>query len=223
MKEGQAAAVGGSWSALTSAGEATNLNLVHLKGFDALDVDDLTRAEMAGRANVVGALNALRSEVPGFAAAKLRNLSMTIGTRDSRKIVGRYNLTAEDVLGEYRCADSIGIFPEFVDGYNILTLPTTGRYFQVPLGCCISPDVDNLLVAGRCVAGDRVSHAATRNMMCCTVTGQGAGVAAAISIATGAPTSAVSIVAVQRELLRQGVKLAGDGGGAPLGVPRAKL
>ena len=87
----------------------------------------------------------------------------------------------------------------------------------MPLGCCISPDVDNLLVAGRCVAGDRVSHAATRNMMCCTVTGQGAGVAAAISIVTGAPTSAVSIVAVQRELLRQGVKLEGDG------APRAKL
>ena len=45
-KAGQAAVVGGSWSALTSAGEATNLNLVHLKGFDALDVDDLTRAGM---------------------------------------------------------------------------------------------------------------------------------------------------------------------------------
>ena len=44
------------------------------------------------------------------------------------------------------------------------------------------PDVNNLLVGGRCVAGDMVSHAATRNMMCCTVTGQAAGVAAAVSL-----------------------------------------
>jgi len=63
QKPGQYAAVGGSWSALTPAGEATNLNLVHLNGFDALDVEDLTRAEMAGRAQVVGAMDALRSEV----------------------------------------------------------------------------------------------------------------------------------------------------------------
>ena len=60
-------------------------------------------------------------------------------------------------------------------------LPTTGRFFQIPIGCLL-PDVDNLLVAGRCVSGDYISHAATRNMMCCTVTGQGAGVVAAISI-----------------------------------------
>ena len=75
-----------------------------------------------------------------------------------------------------------GIFPEFVDGYQVLTLPTTGRYFQVPLRACIPTKVDNLLVAGRCCGGDNVSHAAMRNMMACTVSGQGAGVAAAVSV-----------------------------------------
>ena len=43
----------------------------------------------------------------------------------------RYNLTSEDVRNEAKFDDSIGIFPEFIDGYNILILPTTGRYFQV--------------------------------------------------------------------------------------------
>ena len=80
-----------------------------------------------------------------------------------------------------RFKDTVGVFPEFVDGYSILILPNTGRYFQVPYGCLV-PDVNNLLVGGRCVAGDMVSHAATRNMMCCTVTGQAAGVAAAVSL-----------------------------------------
>ena len=84
---------------------------------------------------------------------------------------GEYDLTRDDVLGEGRFLDSIGIFPEFVDGYNILVLPTSGRYFQVPYRCMVCPGITNLLVAGRCVAGDNTSHAAMRNMMACCVTG----------------------------------------------------
>ncbi|KAL6066903.1 Invasion protein IbeA [Balamuthia mandrillaris] len=190
--------IGGTWSSLTNAGEATNLNLVHMSQVDATNVLELTRAEMEGRRQVMHALAALRHTVPGFEKAKLRNMGMTLGVRDTRKI---------DVKGQARFDDSIGIFPEFIDGYNVLILPTTGRYFHVPLGCLVPKGVDNLLVAGRCVAGDRVSHAATRNMMCCTVTGQGAGVAAAVSIKAGTTTSNVDIGEVQKELLRQGVRI----------------
>ena len=132
---------------------------------------------------------------------------MTLGTRDSRKIIGTYSLTSDDVRNQARFDDAVGIFPEFIDGYNILVLPTTGRYFQVPLGCMKPVGLDNLLVAGRCVAGDKISHCAMRNMMACTVTGQGAGVAPAVSLQLGVSTSDVDIVDVQRELLRQGVKL----------------
>ncbi|MHC4129894.1 MAG: FAD-dependent oxidoreductase, partial [Planctomycetota bacterium] len=67
--------------------------------------------------------------------------------------------------------------------------------------------VENLLVAGRCVAGDKVSHAATRQMMCCTVTGQGAGVASAISLEAGVPSREVDIARVQEALRKQGVRL----------------
>ena len=199
--------IGGSWSALTPAGEATNLNLAHMYGFDPTDVMDLTRAEMQGRREVLHALMALKKVVPGFENAKLRNFGMTLGVRDSRKIIGRYNLCSEDVRSQAKFADSIGIFPEFIDGYNILILPTTGRYFEVPYGCMVPLEVDNLLVAGRCVAGDMVSHAAMRNMMACTVTGQGAGVAAAISLQQDKSTAQVDMASVQAELERQGVRL----------------
>ena len=67
--------------------------------------------------------------------------------------------------------------------------------------------IDNLLVAGRCVAGDAVSHAAIRSQMCCTVTGQGAGVAAAVSLKDGQSTSRVDIGRVQRALRAQGVRI----------------
>jgi hypothetical protein len=199
--------LGGSWSALTDAGEATNLNLAHMNGFDCTDVRDLTKAEMQGRQEALYALMALKKVVPGFENAKLRNYGMTIGTRDSRKIIGRHNLSEEDVKNQAKFADTIGIFPEFIDGYNVLILPTTGRYFEVPYGCLVPQEVDNLLVAGRCVAGDMVSHAAMRNMMACTVTGQGAGVAAAISLRQEQTTANVDISVVQAELERQGVRL----------------
>jgi hypothetical protein len=68
-------------------------------------------------------------------------------------------------------------------------------------------EVDNLLVAGRCVAGDMVSHAAMRNMMACTVTGQGAGAAAAVSLQRQVTTANVDMADVQKELQRQGVRL----------------
>ena len=197
----------GSWSALSDAGEATNLNLVHMLGIDPTDVNDLTRAEMQGRRESLYALEALRAVVPGFERAKLRNFGMTLGCRDSRKIIGRYSLTEYDVKNEARFKDAIGIFPEFLDGYNVLILPTTGRYFQVPYGCLVPQSVENLLVAGRCVAGDKISHCAMRNMMACTVTGQGAGVAAAVSLQSETSTGNVDIRAVQMELERQGVRI----------------
>ena len=199
--------IGGSWSALTDAGEALCLNMIYMLDYDATDVRDLTRAEMEGRHQAMLAIKALNKYVPGFENAKLRNFGMTLGTRDTRKIVGRYNLTEQDVRNQARFDDAIGIFPEFIDGYGVLALPTTGRYFQVPYGIMVPEKVENLLVAGRCVAGDRISHAAVRSMMCCTVTGQGAGVAAAVSIKDNIASSTVNIHKVQKELKKQSVRI----------------
>ena len=199
--------LGGTWGRLTDAGEATCLNVVYMRGCDCTDVMDLTRAEIEGRRHALLAIEALRRFAPGFEEARLRNFGMTLGTRDSRKILGCYDLTVDDVRGEARFADSVGIFPEFIDGCGLLVLPTTGRYFQVPYGILVPRDVDNLLVAGRCVAGDKVSHASTRNQMCCAVTGQAAGVAAAVSLTGGTTTGAVDVSRVQAALEKQGVRL----------------
>jgi len=199
--------IAGTWGSISDAGEATYLNIIYLTGYDCTDVWDLTRAEMEGRELAMYAIKALKGYVPGFENAKLRNFGMTLGTRDSRKINGRYNLTARDVRNQAQFEDSIGIFPEFLDAYGVLALPTTGRYFQVPYGIMVPKNVENLLVAGRSVAGDKISHAATRNMMCCAVTGQGAGVAAAVSVKDNVESSAVDIKKVQQALKRQQVRI----------------
>ncbi len=199
--------IGGTWGAISDQGELTYLNLVHLAGIDGTDVRSLTAGEIEGRRQAVLAAEALRRFTPGCERAKIRNFGMTIGIRDTRKIDAAYNMTADDVREQGRFDDSIGIFPEFIDGYGILVLPTTGRFFEVPYRSMLPKRVDNLLVAGRSIGGDRVSHAAVRNMMCCTVSGQGAGVAAAISVRAGRGVSAVDIDAVQTELRRQGARL----------------
>jgi hypothetical protein len=146
--------------------------------------------------------------MPGCEDAKLRNFGMTLGVRDTRKIDAAYNLTADDVKGEARFDDAIGIFPEFIDGYGVLILPTTGRYFHVPYRSLAPKGVGNLLVAGRSIGGDKLSHAAVRNMMCCAVSGQGAGTAAAVSLKTGRAPAEVDVAAVQAELKRQGARIA---------------
>jgi hypothetical protein len=195
------------WTNYTDAGEITSFNGIHMKDIDCTDVWDLTKAEMEGRKRVMWAVEALKKYAPGFKKARLRTIGASLGTRESRKIIGEYNITEYDVRNEARFEDSIGICPEFIDGYGIAILPTTGRYFHVPYGIIVPQNVENLLVAGRCVAGDKISHAATRQMACCTVTGQGAGVAAAVSLQDNVTCRQVDISKVQKNLKKQGVRI----------------
>ena len=201
------ATIAGTWGAVSDQGDLTYLNLIHLSA-DGTDPADLTRGEMEGRRQAVHAVEALKHFMPGCEGAKLRNFGMTLGIRDTRKIDALYNMTAADVREQGRFDDSIGIFPEFIDGYGLLILPTTGRYFHVPYRALVPQGVQGLLVAGRSIGGDKVSHAAVRNMMCCAVSGQGAGVAAAISLQHDQPFDRIDIGKVQAELRRQGARLA---------------
>lgn len=199
--------IGGTWSTITEDGDATQLNLIFIKNIDCTEINDLTAAEIKGRRNALYAIRALNKYVPGFQKAKLRNFGMTLGTRESRKIKGKYYLTEHDVKNQARFEDSIGIYPEFIDGCGTLILPLTGRYFHVPYRSLVPEKTDNLLVAGRSVSGDRIAHCAFRNMSCCILTGQAAGTAAAVSIKTGKTTANVDIKLVQNSLLRQNVKI----------------
>ncbi len=198
--------IAGTWGAMHDTGELTYMNLVHLAGCDGTDPDSMTHFEMEGRKQAMLAIEALRRFTPGCEGVRLRNFGMAIGIRDTRKIDAAYNMTERDVREQGRFDDSIGIYPEFIDGYGILILPTTGRYMQIPYRCMLPKGVKNLLVAGRSIGGDRISHAATRNMACCAVAGQGAGIAAALSVKSGAMLDGVNMAAVQAELARQGVR-----------------
>ena len=125
--------ISGTWGAIHDSGELTYLNLVHLNGIDGTDPESLTKGEIAGRKAALEAIAALKEYMPGCSAGKLRNFGMTIGIRDTYKIDSVYNLSDEDVKNECRFEDSVGIYPEFIDGFGVLVLPTTGRYMHLSL------------------------------------------------------------------------------------------
>jgi tartrate dehydratase beta subunit/fumarate hydratase class I family protein len=185
-------------------GELTSMNLVHL---DGTDPDSITRGEVEGRKQAMLAIEPLRRFMPSCKGVRLRNSGMTIGIRDTRKIDAAYNMTEADVRHEGRFEDAIGVYPEFIDGYGILIIPTTGRYMHIPYRSMQPKRVRGVLVAGRAIGGDRVAHAATRNMACFAVAGQGAGVAAAQAVKSNRDVESVDTDAVQRELIRQGVHI----------------
>ncbi|MEP3919390.1 FAD-dependent oxidoreductase [Ascidiaceihabitans sp.] len=199
--------IGGTWGAVHDSGEMTYMNLVHLAGCDGTNPDSMTRFEIEGRKQAMHAIEGLRHYTPGCQDVRLRNFGMSIGIRDTRKIDAVYNMTEADVRGEARFDDSIGIYPEFIDGYGILILPTTGRYMHIPYRSMLPKGVQNLIVAGRATGGDRVAHAATRNMACCAVAGQGAGVAAAWSVKTGVGFHNIDVPTVQKMIVAQGVRI----------------
>ena len=198
--------IAGTWGAVHDSGELTYMNLVHLAGVDGTDPDSLTEFEIEGRRQAMLAIDALRAYTPGCEGVRLRNFGMSIGIRDTRKIDAVYNMTETDVREQGRFEDSVGIYPEFIDGYGILILPTTGRYMHVPFRSMVPKGIENLLVVGRSTGGDKVAHAATRNMACCTVSGQGAGIAAALSVKSGSAMEQPDMTAVQAELTRQDVR-----------------
>ncbi len=199
--------IGGTWGAVHDSGEMTYMNLIHLAECDGTDPDSLTKFEIEGRRQAMHAIEALKAFTPGCTDARLRNFGMSIGIRDTRKIDAIYNLKEKDVRNEARFDDTIGIYPEFIDGYGVLIIPTTGRYMHIPYRCMLPKDVGNLVVAGRAIGGDKIAHAATRNMACCAVVGQGAGVASAISIQDGCALNDVEIKKVQQKLISQGVRI----------------
>lgn len=199
--------IGGTWGAAHDTGELTYMNIVQLAGCDGTDPDSMTRYEIEGRRQTMIAIEALRRFTPGCANVRLRNFGMSIGIRDTRKIDAHYNMTETDVREQGRFEDSIGIYPEFIDGYGILILPTTGRYMQLPYRALVPKRVGNLLVAGRSTGGDQISHAATRNMSCCAVNGQAAGIAAAVSLKHNKSLDRLDPLDIQAELTRQDVRI----------------
>ena len=199
-----------------------NVNTAAVFGVDGTDPLAMAKAAHELTRQSVRAGNFLKEHVPGFQGSYFMP-QVVAGVRESRNILGRYEITREDVLEGRTFEDTVGQICFPVDIHD----PDTGQAtfvdvggdgaFDVPYRALLPQGVDNLIVAGRCLSATHFAHGATRNMAPCLVTGQAAGTAAAMAAQRNAPVAELQVSELQGRLLQDGAYL----GRAFEGAPRA--
>jgi hypothetical protein len=174
---------------------------------DGTDVLSLTEAEIESRKSIVEGIDILRKYYPGLQDAKLRNFAMAIGIRETRRIVGEYQISFSDVFDEKKFTDTVGVYPVCLDGPEGVLPALTESYFQVPYRIVVPRKIENLLVAGRCCSSRRRATSITRQVDFAMVTGQASGAASALSIKEDVFSRNVRIADLQKELERQKVRI----------------
>ena len=186
---------------------------------DGTDAASLSSGEVLGRRQIVDYLLFLREKVPGFNNAYVLDIAPQIGIRETRRLIGEYMLTAEDVLTCADFEDSIGVngwpLEKHVAGdvkWEWPPIPESRGYNQLPYRMLLPKrstvhGVDNLLVAGRCASMTHDGQSAARVTGACFVMGQAAGTAAAIALSTGTSVHEIDRAELQRRLAAQGAYL----------------
>jgi hypothetical protein len=157
----------------------------------------------------------LRAEIPGYDHAFLMNFSTQIGIRETRRILGGYRLTREDVLMAWKFDDAIAQCGAPIEDHqpgkttHWEYLPE-GELYDIPYRCLLPQQVDNLLVAGRCLSASHDAHASVRSMGQCMAMGQAAGTAAALAAAAHVSPGALPIDRLQSRLVAAGTLLSGN-------------
>jgi glycine/D-amino acid oxidase-like deaminating enzyme len=195
----------GSWHRTPHAGVVT-VHMTRIPNVDATDPEQLTHAEIDGRRQVREYHRFLRAKVPGFDRSVLVATSPAIGVRESRRVIGDYRLTRDDVLSSRRFEDEIALCGAPIEDHAAgpdtrwTYVPESGVY-GIPYRCLLPEGVEGMLVAGRCFSATHDAHASARSMATCMAMGQAAGTAAAMSITSKTTPRSVDVAALRGCLL----------------------
>ena len=160
---------------------------------DATSPEDLSRAELECRAQVMEQFERLRRDVAGFEDAHLCRVADQLGITESRRLLGRKTLERGDI--DRNLEDAVAATGHWTK---------YGSVYTVPYGCLQAREVPNLLVAGRCISVDHRVHHATKEIPCCMATGEAAGTAAALAAAAGIDPPQLEVSTLRRELSDRG-------------------
>ena len=198
---------------LTPRKGEVHFNTTRIIGLDSSDPRQLSEAEVEGRRQVREMVDFVRREVPGFERAELLYSGVQVGVRESRRILGQYVMTREDVLEARKHPDGIarGSYPIDIhsptgEGTTIVPLPE-GESYDIPYGCLVPRGLENLLVAGRPISATHEAHGSTRIMPICFATGQAAGTAAAMCVGAGCSPRELDVQVLRERLMSQGANL----------------
>lgn len=197
-----------------------NVNTSAVLNVDGTDPVALSRATVELTAQCARIGEFMKQHVPGFERGYYVPAAIP-GVRESRNIRGRYEIQDDDVLEGRKFDDTIGqvCFPVDIhapeSSQAIFRQIGGDGAFDIPYRAMLPRELDNVVVAGRCVSATHIAHGATRNMAPCLVMGQAAGTAAALAGKTAASVGTLDVGVLQQALLADGVFLgdafAGDG------------
>ncbi|MGH3311722.1 MAG: FAD-dependent oxidoreductase [Streptomyces sp.] len=187
------------------------INTTRVLGRDGTNAQDLTSAEIEGRRQVDELMRFFRENLPGFERCELLDTASTVGVRETRRVVGDYVLSLED-LQEGRhfddvialCAYPVDIHDPAGAGGGVDDSFGTANYYEIPYRCLLPSEVENLLVAGRCVSATHEALAAIRVMPPSFAMGEAAGTAAALACADNLTLRQLPVPDLQHALVDQG-------------------
>ncbi len=184
---------------------------------DATNVDDLSYGELEGRRQTWQIFDFIHKHVPGFEQAYIVDIPPQIGIRETRRIVGQYQLSVDDVMNCVDFPDVIGVdgwpVEAHVAGDVIVLFPTIAGargFHQLPFRMIIPQRIENLYVAGRCASMTHEGQSSARVSGPCYVMGQAAGTAAHLALKSGVSCQEVDVSALQRLLSADGVYFGAD-------------
>jgi hypothetical protein len=181
---------------------------------DGTDAQQLSAAEILGRQQIIQFFDFLRRYAPGFEKSYLLEIAPQVGIRETRRVLGDHQLTAQDVLECASFEDSIGVngwmIEEHIAGniqFKWQDIPNCRGFNHLPYRMLLPQGQSNLLVAGRCASMTHGGQSAARVSGACFVMGQAAGTAASMAVAQHLTPREVDIRELQRSLLAAGVYL----------------
>ena len=190
-----------------------HFNSTRILGHDATNGMSLSEAEQTGRKQLREYFFWLRRKVPGFENCCLRSMGVHIGVRESRRIRGLDYLTREAFNKRQKYPDSIARCNYSIDihspsgaGTEIVIMPQSD-YYDIPYGCIVPKDIDNLCVGGRPISVDVAIHSSMRVMPIACSVGQAAGIAAALSVKNKTIPPLLKGKMVRQSLIEAGARL----------------
>ncbi len=187
------------------------VNMTRVAGVDGTDTRSLSEGEIEARWQIRDIQKYLVSYVPGFENCYFTKTAPFLGIRETRRIVGRYVMTREDILSCRRFDDAIAVASYPIDIHRPndqdCTLEWCGDCYDIPYGSLVPRGVRNLLVAGRCISTTHEAMAAIRVMPTCMAMGEAAGRAAAMAVRRGVEPTEIDVKELQADLLARGVFL----------------
>ncbi len=189
------------------------INTSRIQGLDGTNPHDLSRAEVLGRQQNLEIFRFLKQHCRGFEKAIRMDSASQIGIRETRRVRGRYTLTAEDIVNETDFPDSIALGGYPIDIHSPDAVETNSTHlakntrYQIPMRCLVLDEPDNLIVAGRCISATHEAMAAFRVTPIAMAIGQAAGAMASVSILEDTPANQVPYASVRKRLLSANARL----------------